>query len=69
MADKVLELVVFKLREDVTREEFLATNPALSEWARQQPGFVSRERYAELRPLVVASLDDVRARWRHNGKR
>ena len=43
MADKVLELVVFKLREGVTREEFLATNPALSEWARQQPGFVSRE--------------------------
>jgi hypothetical protein len=41
--DKVLELVVFKLRDGVTREQFLATNDAVSTWARQQPGFISRE--------------------------
>ncbi len=41
--DRVLELVVFKLKEGATREQLLATNDALSEWARQQPGFISRE--------------------------
>ena len=43
IAGRVLELVVFKLKQGVTREEFLATNDALSSWARQQPGFISRE--------------------------
>ena len=41
--DRVLELVVFKLKPGVTREEFLATNDAVSNWAKQQPGFLSRE--------------------------
>jgi antibiotic biosynthesis monooxygenase (ABM) superfamily enzyme len=41
--DKVLELVVFKLKPGATREDLLATNDALSSWARQQPGFISRE--------------------------
>jgi hypothetical protein len=40
---KVIELVVFKLRDGVTREQFLDTVDAVSEWAKQQPGFLSRE--------------------------
>ena len=40
---KVLELVVFKLRQGVTREQLLATTDAVSAWAGEQPGFVSRE--------------------------
>jgi hypothetical protein len=42
-AGKVLELVVFKLREGVSREQFLGTADPVSEWIREQPGFVSRE--------------------------
>jgi hypothetical protein len=42
-AEKVLELVVFKLNDGVTREELLATVGPVSEWIREQPGFVSRE--------------------------
>ncbi len=46
--DRVLELVVFELTEGVSREQFLGTVDAVSEWARQQPGFLSRElSYAE----------------------
>jgi hypothetical protein len=40
---KALELVVFKLRDGVTQEEFLDTVDPVSEWAKQQPGFLSRE--------------------------
>jgi hypothetical protein len=40
---KVLELVVYKLNEGVSREQFLATNDAVSSWLREQPGFISRE--------------------------
>jgi hypothetical protein len=40
---KVLELVVFKLREGVTREQLLGTTDAVSAWAAEQPGFISRE--------------------------
>ncbi len=44
----VLELVVFELKEGVSRDQFLGTVDAVSEWARRQPGFVSRElSYAE----------------------
>lgn len=43
MQAHVLELVVFRLKEGVAREEFLATADAVSEWARSQPGFVSRD--------------------------
>jgi hypothetical protein len=40
---KVLELVVFDLREAVTREQFLATDPAMSAWIQTQPGYVAHE--------------------------
>ena len=42
-AGKVLELVVFKLNEEVSREQFLGTNDAVSTWISKQPGFISRE--------------------------
>ena len=42
-ADKALELVVFKLNEGVSRDEFLATNDAVSYWISKQPGFLSRD--------------------------
>ena len=44
---KVLELVVFALREGVTRERLLETSGPVSEWARDQPGFVSRELFED----------------------
>ena len=40
---KVLELVVFKLNEGVSRDEFVATNDAVSSWISEQPGFLSRD--------------------------
>ena len=40
---KVLELVVYKLNEGVSHEEFLATNGPASAWLSKQPGFLSRE--------------------------
>jgi antibiotic biosynthesis monooxygenase (ABM) superfamily enzyme len=40
---KTLELVVFTLKEGTTREQFLATNDAVSDWIRRQPGFISHE--------------------------
>ena len=42
-AGKVLELVVFKLNEGVSRDEFLATNDTVSSWISRQPGFLSRD--------------------------
>jgi hypothetical protein len=42
-ADKVLELVVFKLREGTKHEDFLATVGPVSDWAQRQPGFISRD--------------------------
>ena len=42
-----LELVVFKLEEGTTREQFLATDEGASNWMQQQRGFISHElRYA-----------------------
>ena len=38
-----LELVVFKLKDGTSREAFLATVGAVSDWAATQPGFVSRD--------------------------
>jgi hypothetical protein len=38
----VLEFVVFKLNEGVSREQFLGTVDAVSSWIGKQPGFVSR---------------------------
>jgi hypothetical protein len=43
MESKVLELVVFKLAPGVSREQFLGAAEGLSDWIRQQPGFISRE--------------------------
>lgn len=40
---QVLELVVFKLKEGVTRDQFLGTDEAVSNWIGEQPGFVSHE--------------------------
>jgi hypothetical protein len=42
-AAKVLELVVFRLNEGVTRDQLLGTAGAVSAWIAGQPGFVSRE--------------------------
>src|SRR5687767_7168202 len=41
--ERVLELVVFKVKEGVTREQFLGTVDAVSTWVRAQPGFLSRD--------------------------
>jgi hypothetical protein len=41
--EKVLELVVFKLNDGVSREQFLGTVGAVSTWISRQPGFISRE--------------------------
>jgi hypothetical protein len=41
--DRVLELVVFTLKDGVTREQLLNTVDAASAWARSQPGFISRD--------------------------
>ena len=41
--DGVTDVVLFGLKPGVTRERFLGTVDAVSEWAQQQPGFVSRE--------------------------
>jgi hypothetical protein len=43
MEERVLELVVYKLNDGVSREQFLGTNDAVSTWISKQPGFVSRE--------------------------
>jgi hypothetical protein len=64
---KVLELVVFKLRGRVNREQFLGTVDGVSAWAEQQPGFISRElsydaegdRWIDL--LWWRSMDDAKA--------
>jgi hypothetical protein len=40
---KVLELVVFKLNDGSSREQFLAANDAVSSWIARQPGFISRD--------------------------
>ena len=41
----VVEVVVFSLNEDATSEQLLASNPAVEEWAKTQPGFISKELY------------------------
>jgi hypothetical protein len=40
---KVLELVLYKLEEGVSRERFLDTNDDVSSWISKQPGFISRD--------------------------
>jgi hypothetical protein len=45
---RVLELVIFKLKDGATRDELLATVGGVTGWAKAQPGFVSRDlRYSE----------------------
>lgn len=39
---RVTDLVVFRLKPGVRRDEFLGTVDAVSEWARAQAGFESR---------------------------
>jgi hypothetical protein len=41
--DKVLELVVFGLKQGTTREQLLETVDDVSAWISSQPGFISRE--------------------------
>jgi hypothetical protein len=41
--DGVTDVVLFGLKPGATRERFLATVDAVSAWALQQPGFLSRE--------------------------
>ena len=43
MADRVLELVVFELKDGVSRELLLDASEPVSSWAAEQPGFLSRE--------------------------
>ena len=43
MEGKVVELVVYKLNEGVSRDQFLGTNGAVSTWISKQPGFISRD--------------------------
>jgi hypothetical protein len=39
----VVEIAIFKTKEGVTTEQLLGTVDAVSEWAKHQPGFVSRD--------------------------
>jgi hypothetical protein len=41
--ERALELVVYKLHGEVSREQFLGTNGPVSTWISKQPGFISRE--------------------------
>jgi hypothetical protein len=50
---RVLELVLFKLKDGATREQLLATVDGVTRWAGSQPGFVSRD-------LAYSEADD---RW------
>jgi hypothetical protein len=40
---RVVELAIFKLKDGVTRDQLLATVDGVTEWAKRQPGFVSRD--------------------------
>ena len=39
----VVEIATFKTKEGVTREQLLDTVDAVSKWAQEQPGFISRD--------------------------
>ena len=39
----VVEIAIFKTREGVSREQLLDTVDAVSRWAQEQPGFISRD--------------------------
>lgn len=38
-----VEIAIFKTQDGVTREQLLETVDAVSEWAKAQPGFISRD--------------------------
>jgi hypothetical protein len=50
-AANVVEIAIFRAKEGVTREQLLSTVDAVSEWAKRQPGFISRD-------LTYSSEDD-----------
>lgn len=64
---QVVELAIFKLKPGVGREQLLATVDPVSEWARTQPGFISRDlTYSEDSDTWIdvvwwASLEDAHA--------
>ena len=65
-AGPVVECVVFGPAEGVDRAEFVAAAASISEWARAQPGFVSRELFeaGEGRWIDIvrwATMDDALA--------
>ena len=39
----VVEIAIFQTKEGVTHEQLLATVDPVSEWVRNQPGFISRD--------------------------
>jgi hypothetical protein len=67
LPDRALELVVFTLKDGVTREQLLGTVEAVSAWARRQPGFISRdlshnaEQDKWIEVVYWASLPDAQA--------
>jgi len=64
---RVLELVVYKLNDGVSREQFLGTNGAVSSWISKQPGFISRDLVHDAegnRWVDVVSVGDDGARRR-----
>lgn len=40
---RVVELAIFKLKEGVSRDQLMETVDGVTEWAKRQPGFVSRD--------------------------
>jgi hypothetical protein len=63
----VLELVVYKLLEGVSRERFLGTDDAASSWISKRPGFLSRDlvhdaesdRWVDV--IWLATMEDAQA--------
>lgn len=42
-ASAVVEIAIFKTKEGVSHEQLLDTVDAVSRWAQEQPGFISRD--------------------------
>jgi hypothetical protein len=40
---QAVEIAIFKVKEGITSDQLLATVDAVSEWAKRQPGFISRD--------------------------
>jgi antibiotic biosynthesis monooxygenase (ABM) superfamily enzyme len=66
MDDAVYEIVLFELRPEVARSQYLQASTRATTWLRTQPGFLSREiledesgQWIEL--LRWATLDDALA--------